>query len=207
MSELLPRSVSFLKATAIGGLVFLLPFAAVVFILSYVFQVAQQTYKAIDPLLPDFFHSSVGVAVLFSGGVAGVVVACFVSGLVATRSIAREGNRWIENNLLKVFPKYAIYKELLAGTLSGDLHSPTMKPVYIEHQGYLRLAFETRRQPDGKVTVYMPGSPDPWNGFLAIMLADQVRSSDLSFSDAVSQLEQMGRIPNPSFEERQCDQP
>ncbi|XZE21886.1 DUF502 domain-containing protein [Pirellulaceae bacterium SH449] len=207
MSEMLPRSVSFLKATAIGGLVFLLPIVAVAFVLSYVFQVAQQTYKAIDPLLPDFFHSSFGVAVLFLGGVAGVVVACFASGLVATRSIAREGNQWIENNLLKVFPKYAIYKELLAGTLSGDLHSPTMKPVYIEHQGYLRLAFETNRQSDGRVTVYMPGSPDPWNGFLALVLADQVKSAGLSFAEAVSQLEQMGRVTNSSFEEQQCDQP
>jgi uncharacterized membrane protein len=55
MSDLIPRSVSFLKATAIGGLVFLIPFAAIIFVMSYVLQAAQQVYKTVDPWLPDFF--------------------------------------------------------------------------------------------------------------------------------------------------------
>lgn len=193
MSDFVPRSVSFLKATAIGGLVFLLPFAAIIFVLSYVFQAAQQVYKAVDPLLPDFFHSSVGIAILFFGGMASVIIACFGSGLVASRSIAREGNRWIESNLVKVFPKYAIYKDLLAGTLGGDHHKVTMKPAYVNYQGIMRLVFETNRNEDGTVIVYFPGSPDPWNGFLAMMPADQVVSAELSFFEAVGQLEQMGR--------------
>lgn len=171
----------------------MLPFAAIIFVLSYVFQAAQQVYKAIDPLLPDFFHSNIGIAILFIGGVALVIVACFASGLLASRSIAKEGNRWIENNLVKVFPKYAIYKDLLAGTLGGDQHSPTMKPVYVVHHGVSRLVFETNRHDDGTVAVYFPGSPDPWNGFLGMVPADQVVPAELSFLDAVGQLEQMGR--------------
>ena len=198
MIDLIPRSVSFLKATAIGGLVFLLPFAAIIFVLSYVFQAAQQVYKAVDPWLPDFFHSSVGITVLFFGGVALVIVACFASGLLASRSIAKEGNRWIENNLVKVFPKYAIYKDLLAGTLGGDHHKVTMKPAYVNYQGFSRLVFETNRCEDGTVAVYFPGSPDPWNGFLAMVPADQIMPAELSFFDAVGQLEQMGRNVSPA---------
>jgi hypothetical protein len=37
--------------------------------------------------------------------------------------------------------------------------------------------------------------------------ADQVKSAELSYADAISQLDRMGRIVNPSFEELQCDQP
>jgi uncharacterized membrane protein len=197
MSDLIPRSVSFLKATAIGGLVFLLPFAAIIFVLSYVFQAAQHFYKAVDPWLPDFFHSGIGIAILFFGGVTLVIVACFVSGLLASRSIAKEGNRWIENNLVKVFPKYAIYKDLLAGTLGGDHHKVTMKPAYVNFQGVSRLVFETNRCRSGMVAVYFPGSPDPWNGFLAKVPADQVTPAELSFFEAVGQLEQMGRRVSP----------
>lgn len=198
MSDLIPRSVSFLKATAIGGLVFLLPFAAIIFVMSYVFQAAQQIYKTVDPWLPDFFHSGIGIAILFVGGIALVVVACFVSGLLASRSIAREGNRWIENNLMKVFPKYAIYKDLLAGTLGGEHHKVTMKPAYVDYQGVSRLVFETNRFEDGTVAVYFPGSPDPWNGFLARVPADQINGAELTFFDAVGQLEQMGRNVSPA---------
>ncbi|MFN7877571.1 MAG: DUF502 domain-containing protein [Pirellula sp.] len=198
MSDLIPRSVSFLKATAIGGLVFLLPFAAIIFVMSYVFQAAQQIYKTVDPWLPDFFHSGIGIAILFVGGIALVVVACFVSGLLASRSIAREGNRWIENNLMKVFPKYAIYKDLLAGTLGGEHHKVTMKPAYVDYQGVSRLVFETNRYEDGTVAVYFPGSPDPWNGFLARVTADQIKGAELTFFDAVGQLEQMGRSVSPA---------
>ena len=198
MTDLIPRSVSFLKATAIGGLVFLLPFAAIIFVLSYVLLAAQQVYKTIDPWLPDFFHSSLGIAILFLGGVVLVIVACFASGLLASRSIAKEGNRWIENNLVRVFPKYAIYKDLLAGTLGGDQHQVTMKPALVNYQGLSRLVFETNRFDDGTVAVYFPGSPDPWNGFLARVPADQVAPADLNFFDAVGQLEQMGRRASPS---------
>jgi len=171
----------------------LLPFAAIIFVLSYVLQAAQQAYKVIDPWLPDFFHSNIGIAIFFLGGVAMIIVACFASGLLASRSIAKEGNRWIENNLVKVFPKYAIFKDLLAGTLGGDQHSPTMKPAYFVYQGVSRLVFETNRCDDGTVAVYFPGSPDPWNGFLGIVPADQIVPAELTFFDAVSQLEQMGR--------------
>jgi uncharacterized membrane protein len=198
MSDLIPRSVSFLKATAIGGLVFLIPFAAIIFVMSYVLQAAQQVYKTVDPWLPDFFHSSIGIAILFIGGVALVVVACFVSGLLASRSIAKEGNRWIENNLAKVFPKYTIYKDLLAGTLGGEHHKVTMKPAYVDYQGFSRLVFETNRFEDGTVAVYFPGSPDPWNGFLARVPANQIMGAELSFFEAVGQLEQMGRGVSPS---------
>jgi uncharacterized membrane protein len=193
MVKHLPRTISFLKATAIGGLLFLLPFAGVVFILSYVYKVAQDTYKAIDPWLPDFFHSGIGIAILFVVAVAIVVGACFLVGLFASRSIAKEGTQWLESNLLKVFPKYAIYKDILAGSLGSEHAAPSMKPVYVMHQGLRRLAFETNRQADGSVAIYFPGSPDPWSGFLAYVPAEDVQNANLSFSDAVSQLEQLGR--------------
>lgn len=205
MIDLIPRSISFMKATAIGGLVFLLPFAAIIFVLSYVFQAAQQVYKAVDPWLPDFFHSSIGIAILFFGGVALVITACFASGLLASRSIAKEGNRWIENNLVKVFPKYAIYKDLLAGTLGGDHHKVTMKPAYVNYQEISRLVFETNRIDDGMVAIYFPGSPDPWNGFLARVPADQVMPAELTFFEAVGQLEQMGRSVSPAASVPQRD--
>ncbi len=34
--------------------------------------------------------------------------------------------------LVMVFPKYAIYKDILAGNVGGDAHSPSLSPVTIQ---------------------------------------------------------------------------
>jgi hypothetical protein len=34
-------------------------------------------------------------------------------------------------------------------------------PVVVQFDDYVQIAFETQREPDGKVAVYLPGAPNP----------------------------------------------
>ena len=185
------RTLEFLKTTAIGGILFLMPIAGLLFVLGYLYQVVLVVYKAIESWLP--IHSATGIAILFLLSLVIVVLGCFFVGLIASRSIAKQSTLWIESNLLKIFPKYSIYKDILTGTLGGSKALPSLKPVRVEVGGVSRLAFETGRRPDGTVTVYFPGAPDPWAGFLGEVPADRISPEAMPFTEAVGHLEQLGR--------------
>lgn len=185
------RTLEFLKTTAIGGILFLMPIAGLFFVLGYLYRVVLVVYKAIESWLP--IHSATGFAILFLLSLVIVVLGCFFVGLIASRSIAKQSTLWIESNLLKIFPKYSIYKDILTGTLGGSNALPSLKPVRVEVGGVSRLAFETGRRPDGTVTVYFPGAPDPWVGFLGEVPADRISPEAMPFTEAVGHLEQLGR--------------
>jgi uncharacterized membrane protein len=191
MNKRFSPTLDFLQTTAIGGVLFLLPFAGVVFVLSYVYRIVLVVYKAIEKISP--VHSTLGVAILFVLCLGLVVGACFFTGLIASRSIAKRSAAWVESHVLKVFPKYAIYKEILTGTLGGKIQARSLQPVRVKIQGITRLAFETNREADGTVAVYFPGAPDPWSGYLGWVSAEDVETLPLSFNDTVAQLEQLGR--------------
>ena len=187
------RTLEFLKTTAIGGVLFLMPIAGLLFVLGYLYQVVLVVYKAIDSWLP--IHSATGIAILFLLSLMIVVLGCFFVGLIASRSIAKQSALWIESNLLKVFPKYSIYKDILTGTLGGSNAMPSLKPIRVEVGGVSRLAFETSRRADGVVTVYFPGAPDPWAGYLGEVSEDRISEETMPFSEAIGHLEQLGRPP------------
>ncbi|MEO2049219.1 MAG: hypothetical protein ABGX16_21885 [Pirellulales bacterium] len=95
--------------------------------------------------------------------------------------------------MLLLFPRYAIIKEQMASGIGGHENKPKMKPVRIQLVDSQRIGFETERTNDGLVTVYMPGSPDPWAGSVLLLNADCVESLDVEFGDTVATFEQLGR--------------
>jgi uncharacterized membrane protein len=82
----------------------------------------------------------------------------------------------------------------MAGTLGGTKTKPKMKPVVVRFDDCLRLGFETERNEQAElVAVYLPGSPDPWSGRVALVTVDRVAPVPASFSAAVTTCEQLGR--------------
>ena len=57
------KSFSFVRTTAIGGVLFLLPIVVVAALLAYVFQAVVAAHKHLQPWLP--FDSATGIALLF----------------------------------------------------------------------------------------------------------------------------------------------
>jgi len=145
----------------------------------------------VKPWIP--FDSATGIAVVFCLATLGLLLACFVFGLIAQRAIGRHFTRTIEQQLIKVYPKYAIYKDLLAGKLGGDDNVPSLRPVLVRKEGLLQLAFEADRLASGLVVIYFPGAPDAWTGSLALVEAAQVRPIALPFSKMIGMCERLGR--------------
>lgn len=191
MKEDLKRSVGFFRATALGGLLFLLPLAVVVVLLGYVYSFVVVIYEPLKEWVP--VHDAAGLALLFGVAVLLLVFGCFAAGLMAHRAIGQRISDLIEKYLTTFIPKYAIFKDLLAGNIGGTFNVPSLKPILVDTPDCQRIAFESERLNDGSVVVFFPGAPDTWIGHVGIVAAEKVKPLDTRFNDVVGVLEQLGR--------------
>ena len=191
MKKHIGRSIGFFRATALGGLLFLLPMAVVIGLLGYIYSFAVVIYEPLEKWLPE--KTAAGIALLFGAAVLVLLLACFFAGLMAHRAIGRQISGLIEKYLTTFFPKYAIYKDLLAGNIGGTRDVPTLKPIMVVTPESKRIAFESDRLPNNSVVVFFPGAPDTWIGHVGVVPADSVQPLNVPFNDVVGILEQLGR--------------
>ncbi|EMI42599.1 putative membrane protein [Rhodopirellula sp. SWK7] len=195
------RQLSFLRATAIGGIFFLLPFAVLCFFLGQIAQVVVAIAVQIQPILRDYLgiNHVTGYALIFAIALLLIILACFIAGMLASRSVAKQFTGWVEKYLLMMFPRYAIFKEQLSGNIGGDISKNRLKPVHVRLEGYSRIAFEVERSAESDtlehaelVTVFLPGSPDPWNGTVINVTPDRVEPITSPFPDVLGAFEKLG---------------
>lgn len=191
MRARLAKTFSFLRTTAIGGLIFLLPLVVIGVLLGYVYNAVLLVYYPLREFIP--VHTAVGVTVLFLAAVAAVLAACFFGGLAARRAIGRRFSETLEKQLVMVFPKYAIYKDIVAGNIGGDALAPSLAPVTVHFDDYVRIGYEAGRTTSGLVIVYLPGSPDPWIGAVVLVEPQQVAPLEVDFNEAAAICERLGR--------------
>lgn len=185
------KTFGFLKTTAVGGLVFLLPMIVIGAFLGYVYNAVLLIYEPLKSSLP--VTSAMGITMLFLLAIVILLLLCFVCGLAARRAIGRKFSESIEKHLITVFPKYAIYKDILAGNVGGSELAPTLIPVTIRFNDSIRIGYEADRTDQGLVVVYLPGSPDPWIGSVAMVEANRVERLDVDFSETAAICERLGR--------------
>jgi uncharacterized membrane protein len=185
------RTWKFLRTTAIGGVLFLLPLAVLGGILGYVGSLVYTIYQPIKDQIP--VSTASGVAILFLIAVGILVGLCFLAGVAARRAIGKRFTKTVERNLTMMFPKYAIYKDILAGNIGGEAAAPSLSPVTVKMQDRIQIGYESGRTDEGLVIVYLPGAPDPWNGTVVLVDPEQVKPLDVDFNETAAICERLGR--------------
>lgn len=186
------RSIQFLRTTAIGGLLFLLPLIVVAALVSQVAPILLEVSTFLHDYLPD--TNSIGISTIVSAVLALLVILCFIAGMIARWSISQRLTKLFEKNLLLLFPRYAILKDQMADTIGGEENRPDTQSVLVTLADRQMIGFESERSEDGqKVVVYLPGAPDTWAGSTIIVESSQVITLDRTFGETVSIHENMGR--------------
>ncbi len=200
-----------LKTMAIGGIFFLLPVIVIGALIGQVAKIVWTVAVQVNGFLPA--NNWIGYLVVIALSVALLVLACFLAGFLARRRLARRFNQSLEKYVLMLFPRYTILKEQLTGNIGGDEYRNTLLPVIVQFPGYQRIGFEVERtsQPlarsqedaaageEGQaavepwVTVFFPGSPDPWSGTSLLVSHRQVRPLASPFAETVAAFERLGR--------------
>lgn len=191
MSQHVKKSFGFLKTTAIGGLIFLLPLIVIGALIGQVAPIVMSVATVLSAYIP--VKTPTGISILIGLSIGIVLLMCFAAGLIARWSIGRRLSRFVEKNLILLFPRYAIYREQLKGSIGGDHNKSVMLPVLVRFNDVTRLAFEVERSEGQLVSLYLPTSPDPWSGSVIFMSPDRVEPLNIPFSEALGICERMGR--------------
>ena len=184
------RHFGFLKTTAIGGILFLLPLIVIGALIGQAVPIVIAVAEMLGKVIPQ--RTVGGVSLLILLALALVVLLCFAAGVVARLSLGRRFSGWVERNLLLLFPRYAIVRDQMAGTVGDGIVQSSLKPVIIKFDDHQAIAFEADRTSD-RVIIYLPGAPDPWSGQVVSVDAHRVSQADMDFGTAIDLCKRLGR--------------
>ena len=176
--------------TIVGGVLFLIPVAILVFAVGKVFEVMRWVTEPLDVLLPiDTIAGYAAVDVL-----AGVllVLICFVAGIVARSERGRRVRQRLDRFLLEVIPGYTWVRGI-TGSISDNEVEDLLKPVMARFDDQCQVAFEVDRTQDGLVVVYLPGAPNARSGSVSYMAADRIQPIDAWFHTVANSFRRFGR--------------
>ena len=180
---------SFLKATLVGGLMFLVPVVLLAVVLRHALQFAGKVAKPIAALLPISHVGGVAVATLLAAAI--LLLIAFLAGLLSRTAIGRGVTHWFEESILGALPQYRMVKSLAAGLTqveSGD----GMQPVLMRGDEGWMLGYQMEELPGGWRVVFLPASPTPMSGNVLYVEAARVRALDITMREAMQLVKRLG---------------
>lgn len=177
------------STTALGGLVFLVPFVIVIVIGGKALALMRAIAQPIAVQLGiEHIGAGAGIDML---AVVMLIVVCYLAGLLATRGRSQRLQQTFDRMLLELFPRYTFIKSMTE-SLGVETIERTLKTVMVHFDDQSQIAFEVERK-DGWVVVYLPGSPDPWSGAVSLVKPERVQDVDADFKAAVKCMRLAGR--------------
>src|ERR1700730_14419334 len=197
----------FVKTTAFGGAIFLLPFAAALLV---VVKAGKMAVDSVTPLAENLpFPKGEAVIAIYVVGALLLALVAFAAGLFArSLSIKKDAASFLEDKVLNKLPPYVAlrkYTDRWAGLEAKT--NEDLKPVLVRMNNGWQLGFLADSFNDGQVAVFIPGAPDPSSGAVQIVSTDHITPLDISYRDALACLEQSGRglsnlLARSSFEKQ-----
>jgi uncharacterized membrane protein len=182
---------AFIKATLIGGLLFLLPLVLVVMLGAKAFAVVRSVTDPIADLLD--LHRVLGVYASHLLAWLVLTLLCFIAGLFARTTVARSIMRWLETWVLSMLPGYRFMATLTGdASLTRDQGEAKPEAVLARIEDAWQFALVVERIGATHVVVYVPGAPSATSGSVYIMDADRVRPIDAPMSELAKCLKGLG---------------
>lgn len=183
------RFINFIKTTALGGLLVIVPIAIVLFVLG-------QLLLALLSLANDVVAwLGIGIDdVLVMSGIAllSLVGLCFVTGLAVRTRLGDALKSWFGRNVAKRIPMYSAISNLtkrFAG-IDGTQFAPVEIDLY--NSGARAMGFLVEDLPGSRCAVFVPTAPVATVGNVYLLDKEKVRPIDASMSDTVSVITQWG---------------
>ena len=181
--------MGFLKATIVGGLLFLLPVVLIVIVLGYAMRLAGKVAKPISEFLP--VDAVVGVGGVTILAVLVLLVVSLVAGLFARTIAGKRMMRWSENSLLGGLPQYRLVKSMAEGLAQVE-STEGVNPALVSIEGGWQIGYLLEPLENGWVTVFLPQAPTPMSGNVMYLPADRVRPLGITMVQAMAVVKRMG---------------
>ena len=173
----------------ISGLIFLIPFTAVFYLLVRCFQFMVIIGEPIANFMP--FDQVAGIALVNILAVAMILLVCFLAGIASQSVLGDKLHSGLNERLLNIFPRYGFLKNMAEG-MAGIGYEERLKPVRVTFDDHQMVGLEVERTDDRRVVVYLPGSPDPWSGSVATVEIERVEPMQAPFKVVIKALRTAG---------------
>ena len=179
----------FLRATLVGGLLFLLPVVLIVIVLSHAMQLAVKVAKPISSLLP--VEAVIGIRGETCLAVLLLILLSLGAGLVAQTKAGKRILSWSENSFLGGLPQYQVMKSMAEG-LAHVESAESVHPALVSIEDGWQMGYLLEPLEKGWVTVFLPQAPTPMSGNVMYLPADRVRPLGISMVQAVAIVKSLG---------------
>lgn len=171
------RFLEFLKTTALGGALVVLPAWLTVLLLLKALVQMQGIVQPVGAVLPE--------GVVHPRVMAGLVMLalCFVVGALIRTAIGRQVGRTVERTVLERLPGYTTLRSV-AEQLGEMEKARGFQPALVEIEEALAPAFIVEEHADGQCTVFLPSAPTPAAGTILIIAGARVHPVDVPITTA-----------------------
>jgi uncharacterized membrane protein len=188
--------LGFLKTTILGGVVFLLPLALLIFVASQAIEIMTRITEPILSWIPK--NVVEGMVLRQALVILALLLICFIAGFVAKSVFGNRFFTFIEGKLREL-PGYSMIKARLTGSIGSSLEKESFKPVIVILESREQIAFEVERISGNRVVLFLPGSPDPWTGQVIIVESDQIKPLTVDMHSALKVFNDLGRGTSKIF--------
>jgi len=182
----------FVKTTIVGGALFLLPVAFILFILSYALRLVKAVATPISHTLHlDQWSGATGLGAATLLSVLVLILISFVAGLAARTGVGRRITQWSEQSILSHIPYYQLVKGMAEGL--AHIQSATgLKPALINIEDGWQIGYQLERLDNGWTTVFLPQAPTPMSGNIMYFPPERVRPLDVPMVQVMSIVKSLG---------------
>src|SRR5262245_56629222 len=178
----------FLKATIIGGLLFLLPLVLVALVFGKAIQAVAKFAKPITSHLPSTFLG-IGMASVVAALI--LIVISLAAGIFARTRYGKQILQWFENSLFGGLPQYQLVKSLGEGFAHVE-DAESVKPVLVSIEDGWQIGYLLEDLDADWVAVFLPQAPTPMSGNVMYIPANRTRPLNISMAQAMALVKRIG---------------
>lgn len=185
------KTAQFIKDTLVGGVLFLLPGALLLWLAEKVLPLARQLMKPVEGLFPGHLVAQFALGTLLA--VLALLLVAFIAGLLARTAPGQRLIRWIEESIVGSLPQYRMAKSVLEGRGGGDGDGvPDVQPVLVPAGEGWRIGMKFDSIEGGWASVFLPNSPKARTGSIVLLPESSLRPLDLPIGETTLLLSRLG---------------
>ncbi|KAF2507799.1 DUF502 domain-containing protein [Flavobacterium zhairuonense] len=178
-----------IKATFLGGLIFLVPLVVLIIVLEKGYGIIQKTTLPLVNNLPRI--SVLGLALQEFIGILLIILICLVAGLIAKTANAKKLVEKLEDGILSFVPGYSFMKNMNENIL-GIESKDDLKVILVPTDAGLQFAFLIEQISEDKFTVFIPDAPNPWSGSVVFVEKKDIQDIDITQKQALACIRKLG---------------
>jgi len=182
--------LGFIKATVLGGAIFLLPVALILVLLSHAMVLAKKVAVPLQHLVPETLVPR-GFGLLPALTVLVLLVVSLAAGLFARTGVGRRIGAWLEQSFLGAVPQYQLVKSMAEGLAELET-TDGLVPVLVNIDDGWQIGYQLEELEDGWLALFLPQAPTPMSGTIMYLPASRVRPFDVPMLEVTQIIKHAG---------------